>query len=147
VKWRWRNIPVPEPHVIVLVLAITLHLLVPLRLFPSQWFGHVSGWPIVIVGVALVIWAVRTISDMDISKPTRIVSSGPYAFSRNPMYLAWTLINFGIVLILNTVWLVILLPAALLFTHFLTIPREERHLEEHFGEDYSGYKARTHRWL
>jgi protein-S-isoprenylcysteine O-methyltransferase Ste14 len=84
---------------------------------------------------------------MDFSKPTEVMTMGPYSFSRNPMYVAWTLIYLAITLLVNTLWLIILLPITLLFTHFFVIRKEEAQLEQMFGEAYRQYRARVRRYL
>ena len=87
------------------------------------------GWEMLVAGAIGAAWAVRIFADMNTKKPTKIVSNGPYAFSRNPMYVAWPSIYIGVDLILNTVWLLAFLPVVLIGTHYLAILREERFLE------------------
>jgi protein-S-isoprenylcysteine O-methyltransferase Ste14 len=70
------------------------------------------------------------IEDMVIGLPTKIVSGGPYAFSRNPMCVAWTWINLGIALAASTPWTILFLLGAVNYTHVFLVPREERDLEE-----------------
>ncbi len=73
---------------------------------------------------------------MKFHKPTNtIISTGPFAFSRNPMYLSLTLLTVGIALVVNTVWPVVFLPAGLIFVHYGVIRREEQ------------YQARVRRWI
>jgi len=76
-----------------------------------------------------------------------LVTEGPFAKSRNPIYLANTLLVSGVGLLLGIAWL---LPAALagaVLTQKLAIAREERHLAARFGPAWEDYKARTPRWL
>ena len=81
-------------------------------------------------------------------KPTMsIVSSGPFRFTRNPLYLALTLIYAGLTLVLNTWWCVVLLAPVLLLIHFGVVAREERYLERKFGGSYRQYRARVRRYL
>lgn len=83
--FRWSNIPIPEGHVILLVGGVALHLWHPLKLFEIPWLKHVLGWPLLLLGILLAAWAVVTLKDMDVGQPTKIIVSGPYAFSRNPI--------------------------------------------------------------
>ena len=129
------------------VAGIALHLFVPLRLMPMAWIGHAVGWPLAVAGVLFAAWAVRVVEDMNIEAPTRIISTGPYALSRNPMYVAWTLVNLGVALIGNMAWPVIFLPAVLIYTHFFAILREERFLDQEFGDEYRQYRARVRRYF
>jgi protein-S-isoprenylcysteine O-methyltransferase Ste14 len=78
---------------------------------------------------------------------TQLVTDGPYRYSRNPLYLALTLIYVGVGLIADDLWILVLLVPLLLLMHWGVIVREERYLEEKFGETYRQYKARVRRWL
>jgi protein-S-isoprenylcysteine O-methyltransferase Ste14 len=146
-KIRWSNVPIPEGHVALLLLGIGLHRWRPLRLFRPSRAGRILGWPLLLAGILLAGWAVAAVREQDIAKPSKIVSAGPYAFTRNPMYLAWNAIYIAVTLLLNTDWLVVLLPAVLLFTHYFAIRPEERQLEGQFGEEYRRYRARVRRYV
>ena len=101
----------------------------------------------VVAGALVAAWAVTTFADMNTKKPTKIVTTGPYAFTRNPMYVAWTSIYIGGDLILNTVWMLAFLPVVLIGTHYLAVIKEERFLEREFGDEYTEYKGRVRRYL
>jgi len=146
-KFKWSNIPIPEGHVITLVVGIALHVWRPLEFWQAVLQRQVIGWTLLMMGILLALWGTVTFKEMDFAKPTAIISIGLYAFSRNPMYVAWTLIYLAIALLVNTWWLIMLLPVVLLFTHFFVIHKEERQLEEKFGEEYRHYRARVRRYL
>lgn len=146
-NFRWGNIPIPEGHVTFLVVGIGLHLWRPLRLMRAAKPRHVLGWQLLLIGSLLAAWAVATVKDRDIQKPTEIIASGPYAFSRNPMYLAWSVIYFAVAVLVNTCWLIILLPILLLVTHYFVVRQEEHRLEQQFGEQYRQYRDRVSRYL
>ena len=81
-------------------------------------------------------------------KPTTaIVRTGPYRFSRNPIYLAFSLLQLGIAVSVNSWWLIATLAAAVAIIHWIVVPREERYLEAKFGAAYLDYKASVRRWL
>jgi protein-S-isoprenylcysteine O-methyltransferase Ste14 len=81
-------------------------------------------------------------------KPTTaIVRSGPYRFSRNPIYLAFSMLQLGIAVWVNSWWLVATLAAAIALVQYVVIPREELYLEARFGAEYRDYKASVRRWL
>lgn len=146
-KWKWRNVPIPEAYVVGLVVGIVLHLFLPQAIFAQRWIGFVLGGPLLAAGVALSVWAVLEASDMNIESPERLLVTGPYALSRNPMYVAWTLMTLAAALLLNTLWLLVLLPFILTYVHFVDIRQEEQSLEEQFGETYAQYRAKVRRYL
>jgi protein-S-isoprenylcysteine O-methyltransferase Ste14 len=144
---RWSNIPIPQGHLIPLLAGLALHAFFPQQLFDLTWLRHLSGWPLLLLGGLLAAWAVAASSDRDIDRPTGIIVSGPYRFSRNPMYVAWTLIYIGISALVNTWWPLIFLPLVLVFTHFFVIRREEQRLEREFGDEYRQYCDSVRRYL
>jgi protein-S-isoprenylcysteine O-methyltransferase Ste14 len=80
-------------------------------------------------------------------RTTAIVGTGPYRFSRNPIYLSFILFVLGLSIWLNNLWLVVMLVPAVGIIASVVIPREERFLERHFSEQYPRYKAAVRRWL
>ncbi len=77
----------------------------------------------------------------------RLITDGPFRFSRNPIYVGNTLLMAGAGLVFGIAWLI---PAAFLgayATGKLAIAREERHLALRFDKDWEDYAARTPRWL
>jgi protein-S-isoprenylcysteine O-methyltransferase Ste14 len=89
---------------------------------------------------------VRAAAGLDLERPNRLVDSGPYVFSRNPMYVAWTLGYVGVALVAGTAWPLLLLPVVLVVTQ-VVVRREERSLERQFGDAYRTYKASVRRYL
>jgi protein-S-isoprenylcysteine O-methyltransferase Ste14 len=76
-----------------------------------------------------------------------VVTSGPYKYTRNPMYLGLTTAYFGLALLVNQAWPIVLLPLVLVALTVFVIEREERHLTRLFGAEYDAYRARVRRWL
>ncbi len=81
-------------------------------------------------------------------KPTtKIVYTGIYKLSRNPLYLGLVVAILGIGCIFDNLWIFLLtVPLVFVFHWFFVIP-EEKYLEETFGEEYLLYKSRVRRWL
>ncbi len=82
------------------------------------------------------------------SEPTTaLVTGGPYRLSRNPAYLADTLLYGAIALLADAAWALVPLPLVLAVIQYGVILREERYLERRFGQDYRNLQARTRRWI
>src|ERR671921_1247948 len=139
--------PVRPPLVYLgsILLGLLLHFAWPLPLV-QQPVGALIGAGVVLLAVGLFISAVRTFRAAATPVPgnrptTTIVRTGPYRFSRNPIYLAFSLLQLGIALWVNSLWLVLTLLAAVAVMSRVVIPREERYLEARFPSEYSPYKA------
>jgi protein-S-isoprenylcysteine O-methyltransferase Ste14 len=78
---------------------------------------------------------------------TNIVSSGPYAFSRNPLYLAIGTLFAAVALAFNSVAMLAMIPPWFVIMHFGVVLREERYLAAKFGATYTAYQRQVRRWL
>lgn len=113
---------------------------------------QIIGYVLVIAGVAIAIivsGAFRRVGTaIEPWKPTTaIVTTGIYAWSRNPIYAGFCLINMGIGVATNSLWIYVsFIPAAFL-VYVVAIAKEEAYLEEKFGEEYLAYKNRVRRWI
>ncbi|MBX2800124.1 MAG: isoprenylcysteine carboxylmethyltransferase family protein [Myxococcales bacterium] len=145
--WLWSNVPIPRAYLAALLPGGALHLFLGLELLHETWIGHALGWPALATGFAVAAWCVSTAAGVDVAQPSAIVVDGPYRVSRNPMYLAWTFLGVGMALVANSVWMIVATLAATLYTHFVTIPREEGSMAELFGDEYAAYTTRVRRWL
>jgi protein-S-isoprenylcysteine O-methyltransferase Ste14 len=145
--FRWGNMPIPEGHVVLLVACITVNLWRPLYFFDSVFLRHLPGWPLLLAGILLAAWAIAAAGEVELESPHRLIDQGPYQYSRNPMYLAWTAIYLGAAFLFNNGWLLICLPALLVYTHSFVIRREERLLDQQFGEAYRRYRDRVPRYF
>ena len=104
------------------------------------------------VGGALMFWGLATFARAGTPiipdrAARRLVVSGPYRFSRNPMYLGLTALYTGLALVLNLAWPLVLLPVVLLTLIALVIEHEEQHLRDAFGTSYEEYCRRVRRWV
>lgn len=78
---------------------------------------------------------------------TSLVQDGPYAFTRNPLYLAMSMATLGCAFLLRASWIFVLWPVVVVMLDRFVIQREERHLSAVFGNGYENYKARVRRWI
>jgi protein-S-isoprenylcysteine O-methyltransferase Ste14 len=94
----------------------------------------------------LSIGTVRAASDVDLERPSTLISAGPYAISRNPMYVGWTLLYLGSALVTRSAWMIASVPVVAGVTH-REVLREEHTLEGAFEEEYARYKRLVRRYL
>lgn len=78
---------------------------------------------------------------------TRIITAGPFRFTRNPLYLGLALFYAGLALVLGSFWALVLLVPVLAVIRYGVIAREERYLEAKFGEEYRRYRSSVRRWI
>jgi protein-S-isoprenylcysteine O-methyltransferase Ste14 len=81
------------------------------------------------------------------AKATLVVQGGPFRFTRNPMYLSLNIILIGVAILFGTFSPLIIIPVFFLFLHTQFVLREEKLMEEWFGDSYLEYKSKTPRWL
>lgn len=103
-------------------------------------------------GLGLMAWGFATFKGagtavMTIRSASRVVTSGPYRFTRNPMYVGLTFAYFGLALLVNWAWPIVFLPVVLVVMNVVVIEREERYLQSSFPETYGPYSGRVRRWL
>jgi protein-S-isoprenylcysteine O-methyltransferase Ste14 len=145
-SWRWDNVPLPEPHLAGVLFSAALYLARPWRLPGSRRLCGGVGWPLLGAGVALSAWAVRAASDADLERPSTLLSTGPYAISRNPMYVGWTSLYLGAALVTRNSWMLLSLPVVGGMIH-REVLGEERALEGAFGEEYVRYRRLVRRYV
>jgi protein-S-isoprenylcysteine O-methyltransferase Ste14 len=143
--WRWTNVPVPEAHLAGVAMAVGLRTLMPATRWNWKPRGTV-GQVLCVAGLAVIARSVRAAGQIDVARPTRLVSDGPFAFSRNPMYVGWALLHLGVGMAAGSAWIVLTLPAAICWIHG-EILQEERALSETFGDSYTAYRAQVPRYL
>jgi protein-S-isoprenylcysteine O-methyltransferase Ste14 len=108
--------------------------------------GRAVGWPLLLAGLGLAALAVRAAAEVRLERPDRLIRRGPYALSRNPMYVASAAVYLGIALAAGAAWPLLLLPGVLAATHVVVV-REERSLEARFGATYRSYRSSVRRYL
>lgn len=141
----------PFVYLGAIAIGLAIHALWPAHLVPPA-LGIPVGVILALVAVALFLSAVRTFRAAGTPIPgnlpaTTIVRTGPYRFSRNPIYLAFSLFQLGLAFSVNSVGLLLMLIPAVALMSFVVIPREERYLEARFPSEYVPYKASVRRWL
>jgi protein-S-isoprenylcysteine O-methyltransferase Ste14 len=148
------RLPPPLIFVAGFVVGLLADGVVPLRLLGPEGRGLAvtGGWTAVALGLGLTFWGMGTFvrrrtAVMPHLPARRLVTDGPYRFTRNPMYLGLALSYTGIALLVDTAWPLVVLPVVLVIIVRYVIRREERHLERTFGDEYRTYRERVGRWL
>lgn len=144
-------LPPPLIYLLFLGIAWILDALLPVALGRNLW-THYLGWGLIDAGLLLMLWAgllmlLRKTTVNPYGTPAKLLEEGPFRFSRNPIYLANSLIYCGIALLWGSLWPWLLLPVVIYVMQRAVIRHEERLLAQLFDEAYRSYCARVRRWL
>lgn len=144
--------PPPLLYIGTFAAGTILEMVSPL---PITGFGdalRLAGCILLVISAALARWAFGTMRQLGTSpnpwkESVALSTAGPFAFSRNPIYLAMTGLYLGAALLLTSWWPLLFLMPLLMLMHWGVILREERYLLTQFGDAYVSYKAAVRRWL
>jgi protein-S-isoprenylcysteine O-methyltransferase Ste14 len=143
----------PGIYLIAVLVGFLLQKVVPLRA-PTSWqpVEYWTGVVLIVAGLGITLSAVGVFrmagTSPNPTKPvTAFVVRGPYRFTRNPMYLGFTLLSAGIGLMTNSLWVAAMAVVAAAVTKRLVIDKEEPYLARRFGSDYLTYQQRVRRWV
>lgn len=115
---------------------------------PVRWLGWLIVLAATVLGLSSAgLFLLRRTTVIPHRRPSRLVTDGPYALSRNPMYVALTAAYGGVCLLIGRAWPLLLLVVAVTVMHRVIIPSEERRLADTFGAAYDTYCRRVRRWL
>ena len=136
------------------LMSIVLHFILPFSL-PQGIFRQALipvGIVLIVIGIGFIILARREFArygqPTDPGHPTsKVVKTGVFAISRNPLYLGSVIIFLGIALALNMLWTLVTLLVSIIVCHYVLIIPEEKYLAEKFDEEYKDYAATVRRWL
>jgi protein-S-isoprenylcysteine O-methyltransferase Ste14 len=134
----------------VFLAGMGMHRAVPIRVLSNSIV--VAGGALLGIGSWLAVMCVlmffksRT-TVIPHGTPSRLIASGPYRYSRNPMYVSLVVIHLGAALVLREIWPLLLVPLPLAVLQRFVIPFEEARLREQFGSEYEQYRRRVRRWL
>jgi protein-S-isoprenylcysteine O-methyltransferase Ste14 len=142
----------PIAWAVAVLAALALNWLMPLPFVPAAVPAGWVGAMVFALALALVAWAIATVtragSNVPTSLPTTtIVGTGPYRFTRNPIYLGMVLGLISLAIALNSLWPLLMLVPFALVIHYGVVVREEAYLERKFGDVYRRYRAHVRRWL
>jgi|RhiMetdeSRZDD1v2_1073273.scaffolds.fasta_scaffold1340909_2 protein-S-isoprenylcysteine O-methyltransferase Ste14 len=111
-----------------------------------------AGGALALIGFALGALSVREFRRAGTSlipgePSTVLLESGPYRYTRNPIYIGFVIFYFGLAIMLTSAWMLVLLIPVLIVLQRGVVEREEAYLQVKFGEAYRKYQARVPRWL
>jgi protein-S-isoprenylcysteine O-methyltransferase Ste14 len=116
---------------------------------PLIWLGVV----VIVLGITLAVAArmlfLREGAEINPTSPvnSKLVTSGPFSLTRNPMYLGFVLVTLGIALSIGA-WPMLLAPIAVFATaNWVHIPFEEEKMRRQFGASFDAYASKTRRWI
>jgi protein-S-isoprenylcysteine O-methyltransferase Ste14 len=137
---------------LAVIAGLALNWLIPLPFLPADLPAGWLGTMVFVLALGLIAWAIITITRAASNVPTNlptttIVESGPYRFTRNPIYLGMFLGLIGLAIAFDNLWLLMMLVPFALVIRYGVVAREEAYLERKFGDVYRRYHARVRRWL
>ena len=144
-------VPPPAVYALALGMAWWLEGRWSLGFFPGG-VGRALGWGLIGLGLAGFAWALAAIwghhtTVNPYKAASSLVTRGPFAHSRNPIYVSDWFVYLGVPLLLGTAWPLLLAPLVWLTMRYGVIAHEEAHLLAKFGDEYRDYLARVRRWL
>jgi protein-S-isoprenylcysteine O-methyltransferase Ste14 len=142
-------VPPPLPPIVALVLIVVLDLVAPVEFLP-QAVSLAVGIPLLVAGAGLWAWGFATMvrggENPTTPATSGLVTTGPYRFSRNPIYAFGITGILGLAVLLDTASGVAVVAVLLPVAYILTLA-EERYLEEKFGDQWRDYCSRVRRWI
>lgn len=154
----YRIRPVKYPWPAFYYLAAILFALVAQRIMPMHLpderllLLRAFGALVIIFGGYLVAWASimlfrnRT-AVLSSRNSARLVIAGPFRYTRNPIYLGYTVLTMGAGIYADNLWIILASVVAAAATHLYVIRKEEMHLLARFGYEFERYCRRTRVWI
>ncbi len=149
------HVPVPWVFILTYLCGVGLGLAFPGSVhLPATYLltGTVLGGALFAAGAAIATWGwlifykART-TTVPGRASSKLVTRGPYQFSRNPMYIGLILAYLGEAGLLHQIWPVPLLVVTISYLNWIVIPVEEARLNDVFGPEYQTYCAKVRRWI
>jgi len=142
----------PIAWALAVLVGLTLQWVVSLPFMPASVPAGWIGGIVFVLALALFAWAIATMTRAGSNVPTNlptttIVETGPYRFTRNPIYLGMFLGLVGLAIAFDNLWLLAMLVPFTLAIRYGVVAREEAYLERKFGDAYRQYRARVRRWV
>lgn len=151
---RGARVSVPAPLVFVVSVSagVGVGYVLPLRTHLPRGIALIAAYLLLAAGLGLFISALRRFwrarqNPLPWTPTLSLEFSGPYRFTRNPMYVGMTLLQLGLGTWMNHLWVLLFALPALAVVHFTAVLPEEAYLIEKFGDPYRQYLSRVRRYL
>lgn len=135
----------------LVILEIAAHWIVPIQQIIQTPYTYI-GIILIVIGIALNIYSVRYLLQQNTTSSftetaNRLVVTGPFAKSRNPIYLSGVLLSLGIAVFLGSLITFVIPILIFLILNSIHIPDEEKRLEAKFDVEYLAYKQQVRKWI
>ena len=145
----WRPASIQLSSVFV---GLTLHLFRPVAIPFAAGVGWVAGPAIIGFGAVVIALSFREFAKARTAiRPDRgakaLIRTGPFRYSRNPLYVAVCLLHIGVALWVNSLWILTMVVVTVAVMSRAVIAREEKYLEREFGSEYIDFETSVPRWL
>jgi len=109
------------------------------------------GSVVIALSIILAVWAKsfmhkKGTTTNSYKESSALVTSGPFKFSRNPMYVSITMLTIGLAFVFND-WILLILTGVAIYITNIIIRKEEHYLTKKFGPEYLGYQNLVRRWI
>ncbi len=146
-----RKIHPPTYLLIMITIQVIISFFVPLKKIITMPLNY-SGIVLIIFGIAINLWADAIFKKQNTTvkpdeKPGQLVESGPFFFSRHPMYLGMTVILLGIAILAGSLSAFIFPIIFFFIMQFKYVSQEEKMMENEFGGAYLNYKKKIRKWI
>ena len=145
----WRPASIQFSSVFV---GLAIHWLWPVTIPFAAGVGRVAGPATIALGAAVIAWSFLQFAKTSTTlRPDRaantLIRTGPFRYSRNPLYVSVCFLHVGIALWVNSLWLLSMVVVTVVLMSRAVIAPEEEYLEREFGGEYIAFEASVRRWL
>ena len=137
---------------VILLASIVLQIILLFSFPISVDLSSLLGLILILSGISLVFVSFRFMRKMKTTfipdgTPEILISSGPFRFSRNPIYLGMLTILVGVAFLMSSLSAIIIALVFGIIINFTWIAHEEKKLHELFSEDWENYSSKVRRWI
>ncbi len=145
------TMPVPMVYFIFILMGLGVDYFWPFSFLPQSILNPI-GYTVIILSFLLFGLVLREFSksntSIDHRKPTtEVIVSGPFRYSRNPVYVSLTMLVIGIAIVADSIWVIVTAVPSVLIIHYFVILKEETYLLDKFGDEYQQYMRTVRRWI